>query len=256
MYGRTTELATDHAQRIVAALFDLAAALPLRTMPSATQGFRRTIPNAITLSRLALALAFFVGLEFVDRTGDKERAASLGFFCAMLFAVAAGTDYFDGYLARRWNVVSAFGRVADPLVDKILILGGFIYLAAPIFATEPTQGFLGSGIQAWMVVVILLREFLVTSLRSMIESMGIPFGADIFGKVKMVIQSFCVPWCLFTATRPNAAGEMSWIVVRDVVIWITIAASLLSAIPYLFRAMRILSAASMHASTTKPKDPA
>ncbi len=211
-------------------------------MPSAMQGYRRSIPNAITLSRLALALAFFIGLEFVDRSGAKESAASMGFLCAMLFAVAAGTDYLDGFLARRWNVVSAFGRVADPLVDKILVLGGFVYLAAPGLSVEPTQGFLGSGMQAWMVVAILLREFLVTSLRAMIEAKGIPVGADMFGKVKMVIQCFCVPWCLFTATRPNAAGEMSWIVVRDVVIWITVAATLFSAIPYLFRAMRILGA--------------
>ncbi len=221
-------------------------------MPSETQGYRRSIPNAITLSRLALALAFFIGLEFVDRSGGKEAAAQMGFLCAMLFAVAAGTDYFDGFLARRWNVVSAFGRIADPLVDKILVIGGFVYLSAPGFAVEPTQGFLGSGIQAWMVVAILLREFLVTSLRAMIESKGIPFGADMFGKAKMVIQCFCVPWCLFTATRPNAAGEMSWIVVRDLVIWITVAATLFSAIPYLFRAMRILGGTA-HEQGTGPK---
>ena len=210
-------------------------------MASVTTGFRRTIPNAITLSRLVLALAFFVGVEFIDRDGDPQTAASLGLFCALLFAVAAGTDYFDGYLARRWNVVSAFGRVADPVVDKILVLGGFIYLASPELSVAPVQGFAGSGIASWMVVAILLREFLVTSLRSLIESMGVPFGADMGGKVKMVIQSFCVPWCLFTATRPDAAGEASWTVLRDVVIWITMFAPLLCAIPYLLRAMRILT---------------
>ena len=129
-------------------------------------GLRRILPNAITMVRLVMAVVFFVILGRIDRTAPAAEIALLGAWGMGLFATAALTDILDGYLARRWGVVSAFGRIMDPLVDKTLILGGFIYLASPTFEPIPANAMIGSGVAAWMVVLILVRELLVTGIRS------------------------------------------------------------------------------------------
>lgn len=198
---------------------------------------RRALPNAITMLRLALAVVFFVALEAIDRTAPAERIAWLGAWGMGLFATAALSDILDGHLARRWGVVSTFGRIMDPLVDKTLVLGGFIYLASPLFAPIPEYSMLGSGIAAWMVVVILLRELLVTGLRSYIESRGIPFPADWSGKVKMFVQSFCVGCCVYVGTRVDPYGWQVFL--RDASTWATVVLTVLSSITYIHRAMRL-----------------
>ena len=117
-------------------------------LPSMPSPLRRALPNAITLARLALAVVFFLLLQAIDRAGSAESIELLGAWAMSVFIVAAVSDIVDGYLARRWQVVSAFGRVMDPLVDKILVLGGFIYLASPVFEPIPEHRMLGSGIAA------------------------------------------------------------------------------------------------------------
>lgn len=199
--------------------------------------FRRALPNAITLARLALAVVFFLLLQWIDRGGGAETIERLGAWAMTVFIIAAVSDIVDGYLARRWQVVSAFGRVMDPLVDKILVLGGFIYLASPIFAPNEGYRMIGSGIAAWMVVVLLLRELLVTGLRSYIESRGIAFPADWSGKLKMFVQSFCVGCCVFVATRVEPPSWM--IFLRDGSTWATVVLTVLSSITYIHRAVRI-----------------
>jgi CDP-diacylglycerol--glycerol-3-phosphate 3-phosphatidyltransferase len=203
----------------------------------AASPLRRTLPNAITLVRLGLALVFFALLQSIDRSAPADEIARLGAWAMSLFIVAALSDILDGYLARRWQVVSAFGRLMDPLVDKILVLGGFIYLASPIFSPLPANAMIGSGIAAWMVVVILLRELLVTGLRSYIESRGIPFPADWSGKLKMFVQSFCVGCCVYVATRVE---PYPWqVFLRDASTWATIVLTGLSSITYIRRAMHV-----------------
>ena len=198
---------------------------------------RRALPNAITMLRLVLAVVFFVVLEALDRKAPAERIAWLGAWGMGLVATAALSDILDGHLARRWGVVSTFGRIMDPLVDKTLVLGGFIYLASPLFAPIPEYSMLGSGIAAWMVVVILLRELLVTGLRSYIESRGIPFPADWSGKVKMFVQSFCVGCCVYVGTRVDPYGWQVFL--RDASTWATVVLTVLSSITYIHRAMRL-----------------
>ena len=153
-----------------------------------------------------------------------------------IFAFAAVSDIVDGHLARRWGVVSAFGRIMDPLVDKILVLGGFIYLASPLFEPLPTNSMIGSGILPWMVVVMLLRELLVTGIRSYAESRGIPFPADWSGKIKMFAQSFCVGCCVYVGTRVE---PFAWqVILRDTFIWSTVILTILSSITYIRRALQ------------------
>ena len=198
--------------------------------------FRRTLPNAITLARLGLAVLFFLLLERIDRAAPASEIARLGAWGMGVFAVAALSDVLDGYLARRWNTVTAFGRVMDPLVDKMLVLGGFIYLASPLFA--PLEGgMIGSGIAPWMVVVILLRELLVTGLRSFVESRGVAFPADWSGKLKMLVQSFCVGACVFVGTQ---AEPPAWqVYARDWSTSATVVLTVLSSLTYIHRALTV-----------------
>ena len=104
--------------------------------------------------------------------------------CFWLFIIIALTDYLDGYLARRDGLVSAFGRIADPFVDKVMVLGTMIFLAVMPWS-QP-------WFPAWIVVVVLAREFLVTGIRGYVESRGESFAADGFGKIKMVVQCFAI----------------------------------------------------------------
>jgi CDP-diacylglycerol---glycerol-3-phosphate 3-phosphatidyltransferase len=227
MYGSLRFPATKRTTVREGGLYD-----PLPMKPS----FRRTLPNAITLARLGLAVLFFLLLERIDRTAAAPEVARLGAWGMAVFAVAALSDILDGYLARRWNTVTAFGRVMDPLVDKMLVLGGFIYLASPLFA--PVEGgMIGSGIAAWMVVVILLRELLVTGLRSFVESRGVAFPADWSGKIKMFVQSFCVGACVFVGTQ---ADPPAWQVhARDWSTYATVVLTVLSSLTYIQRALTV-----------------
>ncbi len=209
----------------------------------------RQVPNFITVGRLVLTAAFFVALNHTPARGD------FGWWmwgCFSIFVVAALTDVLDGYLARSWKVESAFGRVVDPFVDKILICGAFVFLASPDFL-GPRTALLGTassvavitGIAPWMAVVLIAREFLVTGIRGLAESRGIDFRAQWTGKVKMFAQSVAVGAALgnlATAVHGGHYQPLAWILwSRDVAIWVTLAATVLSAVDYIVRAGKIIT---------------
>ena len=204
---------------------------------------RKDIPNLLTLLRLALAGAFFALLEFYRYGPDAN--ASLLILAVVVFVLAALTDALDGYLARRWDVVSVFGRIVDPFADKILILGAVIYLASPSFrdqaAVEAGQwGTMVSGVYPWMVVLVLARELLVTSIRGIAERMGVDFSAKKLGKWKMILQSVVVPVVLIIVAIDPAREGWEWLTwVRDVLVYATVIVTLLSGLPYLTGARRV-----------------
>jgi CDP-diacylglycerol--glycerol-3-phosphate 3-phosphatidyltransferase len=153
--------------------------------------WQRNLPNVLTLARLAMTIAF-VAILSIYRFPDTNSWALPT--ALILFIVAALTDALDGYLARRWNAVSVFGRIMDPFADKILILGAFVMLAGPSFLSSDDWTYAHtSGVLPWMVVVILGRELLVTTIRAVMESRGINFSAARSGKLKMIAQSVGVP---------------------------------------------------------------
>jgi len=202
----------------------------------------KVLPNAITSVRLLLAVATLALLELLGRTPLMERGA-LGWWVCSIFVIAALSDVLDGWLARRWNVVTAYGRVMDPFVDKVLILGTFIFLASPGLATgDPDVRIVGSGIAAWMVVVMVARELLVTSLRGFLEGMGTQFPADRFGKAKMLMQSVAGPWCVFAASETWIMNYDFCRVGHQVVLWLAVVLTALSGIPALWRAITFLRA--------------
>lgn len=153
--------------------------------------FRRRLPNALTVARVAVTIAFVAVLSVYRFPDVNLWALPVGL---LLFIVGAATDALDGYLARRWRVVSVFGRIVDPLADKVLIVGAFILLAGPGFSTTDAYApVAASGVAPWMVVVILARELLVTTMRGVLEGRGIDFSAAWSGKFKMIAQSMAIP---------------------------------------------------------------
>ncbi|MSR28012.1 MAG: CDP-diacylglycerol--glycerol-3-phosphate 3-phosphatidyltransferase [Phycisphaerales bacterium] len=193
---------------------------------------RRILPNAITLGRLALALVFFVMMARLEPHDAEGPGAA--WFAVGVFVVAALSDVLDGFLARRWNVVTGLGRVLDPAVDKILVIGGLIYLASEPLA--PT-----SGVAPWMVVLVVGREFLVTSIRAVVESSGGRFGADWTGKSKMFLQCVAVPIALGQSAIEPLSESPQYRLLATSVIWAMVVVTALSVLPAIVRGRRALS---------------
>lgn len=221
-------------------------------MPDEPTRTQKLIPNALTVLRVVIAGAFFallaLGLDAASATPTPlagDRAVLL--LGAALFILAAATDAADGHLARKWRVVSTFGRVMDPFADKVLVLGAFVFLAGPGFiAIDPTADasirFQASGVLPWMVVVILGSELLVTSIRGVAEGMGVNFQASWSGKWKMILQSIVVPLVLVgVATLDCHPGTWArWTI--DILVWLTVAVTVWSAVPYVRRGWTVLGA--------------
>lgn len=171
------------------------------------------LPNRLTMMRFVLAIIFFAFLSY--------RWYDIAFFSYILAWI---TDWLDGYMARKKGLLTDFGRIADPFVDKIIVCGGFILLIQHASDIIPS----------WMVVVIVAREFLVNSIRSYSESKGVEFGATIWGKAKMFIQSLTISLILlFFAYLPYLEVLKMGIVVM---LWITVIITLVSGIKYLVKA--------------------
>lgn len=159
---------------------------------------------------------------------------------AVLFGLAAVTDAIDGPLARRWKTTSKFGRVMDPFADKVLVVGAFIMLAGPTFGVdiEGQPPYQVSGVTSWMVVVILGRELLVTTMRSVMEQSGVDFSAMWAGKAKMVLQACVIPFILLML-GVTEVGRGTWgRSVIDAVVYLTVAVTIVSGVPYVLSGLR------------------
>jgi CDP-diacylglycerol--glycerol-3-phosphate 3-phosphatidyltransferase len=177
-----------------------------------------TLPNQITVARLIVSLFLFVCLSI------QWYGAAL-----VLFVLAASTDWIDGYLARRYQLVSQLGRILDPFADKLLVLGTFVFLAA----ASPD-----SGVPAWMAVVVLARELLVTALRSFLEQQGHDFSASFSGKLKMVFQCALAVVSLLRLSMGDAAPI--WLPTAVYVLaWITVISTIQSGWGYVVAAARL-----------------
>ncbi len=195
----------------------------------------RQLPNILTASRLVFTLAYLALLWVLDHNAlevevlEKSQVRILD-WAFVLFVIAGVTDVIDGPLARAMDVTSQFGRSFDPFIDKILTGGGFILLA--MMGQELTS------IAWWMVAVVLIREVLITIMRSMSESQGQPFGASWAGKLKMFLQSFAIGAVMVVTAHLQEKQWALW--VRDISIWLAVIFTALSALVYLprLKAMR------------------
>ena len=177
------------------------------------------LPNQLTAGRLVLAIVLFILI-----------AVHAWLWCVVVFAAAAVTDWLDGFMARKQGLSSALGRVFDPLVDKVLICGAYIFLLG-----VPQEQ---AGLQPWMVTVVVARELIITGLRSFMENRNVSFGADWLGKLKMVLQCaalFAIFVALESLKWSDAAAERL-AMIRDGLVYAMLGATALSGGQYLWRA--------------------
>ena len=195
-----------------------------RTMAAPSDNIVWNVPNILTATRLILSVMIFALIPY------KMYGTAV-----VVFVIAASTDWVDGYWARKYGQVTKLGRIFDPFVDKIIICGTFIYLAAEYPA---------SGIMPWMAVVVVGRELLVTALRSAIEGKGGDFSAKYLAKWKMLFQCAAAVASLVAlryAFQYPDDDLPRWISFSLVVsVWIAIILTIYTGLEYVFIAARAM----------------
>ncbi len=215
------------------------------------------LPNALTVLRLLLCFAFFGILIFANgrlllpidgdgalawrgwpaalravhaelhASGPEQGLALLFDIAFAIFLLAAITDTLDGQIARRWGLETDFGRIADPFVDKIMIIGALVLLMP-----------LTVYIAGWMVVLVLARELLVSGIRGFAESRGVAFKTSFWGKTKMVSQTAFVGAAILYVGHPDVAWWRTFLYLP--LLWLAIGTTVLSGLVYLAGARRVL----------------
>ncbi|MDA0812966.1 MAG: CDP-diacylglycerol--glycerol-3-phosphate 3-phosphatidyltransferase [Verrucomicrobia bacterium] len=190
------------------------------------------IPNQLTLARLVLT-AIFVAVVSIDSLPERY---SIGL---MLFIIAAITDFLDGYIARKHSLITNFGKLMDPLADKVLMCSAFVILTRDDL------------IPAWIVIAMLAREFLVTGLRLLATSQGAVLAADSLGKLKTVLQIVTIIYLLmFIASKETMFAwstflfEWKWTsraIAGDAIIGITAFVTIYSGMSYMVKNRALLS---------------
>ncbi len=187
------------------------------------------LPNSLTLGRIFLVPLLVVVL-LTKFPGRELFGVSNEMLGAAIFAVASLTDWLDGYLARRRGQVTGLGQWMDPLADKMLVTAALVSLVANGLAS------------AWMVAVILGREFAVTVLRSVLHARGLSLPASNIGKVKMAAQVAAI---LLLILSPHVE---EFYLLGQIAMWVATIAALVSAIDYSRRANAALGAKPVAAS--------
>jgi len=198
-------------------------------------------PNLITLTRFALAIIVFALMSYEHY-----------YVAFWVFVVAAGTDWVDGYIARRTSQVTQLGRILDPFCDKIIICGAYILIAIQAAKLGDANW---SMITGWMAVVVVGRELLVTMLRGYIEQHGGDFSANLSGKLKMVFQCIAVGGCLLVFDLQSLGNETETfaVVIRwitGVAVWTALVSTIYSGIIYIFAATKMAHGLTQHTDAT------
>ena len=144
------------------------------------------LPNKLTLTRLILAVPFIYILENSPEGGMLYRVIALA-----IFAVASITDFFDGYLARKHNLITDFGKIMDPLADKILVISALVVMVYLRY------------IPSWMSIVIIFREFLISGIRMVVAAKGEVIPASKLGKYKTTSQMIAFMLMIILGNNAN-----------------------------------------------------
>jgi len=177
------------------------------------------LPNKLTMFRVIL-IPFFVLFMLVDITNmDKWIALAI-------FIIASLTDLLDGKIARKYNLVTNFGKFMDPLADKLLVCSALICLVEM------------AKLPAWMVIVIIAREFIISGFRLIASDNGVVIAASYWGKFKTVAQMFMV-----LVLIADLGGVFDWI--GTVLIWASLILTIVSLIDYVVKNVQVLTQGGM-----------
>ena len=177
------------------------------------------LPNKLTVLRVIM-IPFFVLFMLTDFAGAASKYIALAIFC-----VASFTDFLDGYLARRDNLVTNFGKFMDPLADKLLVCSALICLIP--------QG----KLETWIVLVIIAREFIISGFRLVASDNGIVIAASYWGKFKTVSHMSMI--ILLIVDLP-----FLWIV-TEIVKWIAVVLTIVSLVDYVVKNKQVLTQGGM-----------
>lgn len=185
--------------------------------------FPVNLPNLLTVLRIMLVPVLVVMLLVNTPEGDV--------LAAVVFALASLTDFVDGYLARSRDSVTNFGKLMDPLADKLLVIGALVSLVSL------------QRLPAWVAMVIIAREFAVTVLRMGATQMGVVMAANIWGKLKT-----CLQIALILAVIA-VHGQPPWV---TALMYVTVVVTVLSGLDYFFGMRRRIARAQARAQTQRP----
>ncbi|MEZ0368806.1 MAG: CDP-diacylglycerol--glycerol-3-phosphate 3-phosphatidyltransferase [Candidatus Sericytochromatia bacterium] len=178
-----------------------------------------TVPNLLTLLRLVLIVPF---CYFVTAGIQWDVLAMV------IFVVAAFTDWFDGYYARRFQQMTEAGKLLDPLADKLLVATALIAFAADAVINLPV----------WTVVVIIGREFLITGLRGMLAEHKVVLSADKLGKAKAAAQMAAI--MIFLVSRSENAADRTFIDFGMAIYYLALILTIASGVDYIWRYRQII----------------
>ena len=189
------------------------------------------LPNTLTMLRILL-VPVFMALAGITQYGTASYTTGAWYLAAgIVFAAASFTDYLDGYLARKWNLVTDFGKFADPLADKLLTTVAFLYM-------------MRDGVcSIWVVAVILAREFAVAGVRMVAAAGSKVIAANMWGKVKTVLQMVTIIYYYFAAALAGPADAMAVGLISQVLCWLVAAVTLISGVKYLWDNRRFINTA-------------
>ena len=176
------------------------------------------IPNKLTMIRVIL-IPFFIVFMLWDAVPYGE------YIAAAVFILACITDFFDGYLARKYNETTTFGKFMDPLADKLLVCSALICFAADPECVMP----------AWAVIVIIAREFIISGFRLIAVEKGVVIAANYWGKVKTVVQ-MVMSIVLILDFSFSGAELLEWIL-----IWAAVVLTVISLLDYIYKNRAVLS---------------
>ena len=174
------------------------------------------LPNQITLIRVILVPVFVV-IMLIDGIPYNDIIA------CMIFCVACASDFVDGYLARKWNLVTNFGKFADPLADKLLVSAALICLVEL------------DRLPSWVVIIIISREFIISGLRLIAVDNGVVIAANYWGKVKTVVQMFM---CIFLIVNFD---NKFFNIAEQILILASVALTVISLVEYMYANRKVLS---------------
>ena len=174
------------------------------------------LPNKLTILRVIM-IPFFV-LTLLYDGGENQ---TLRYVAAAIFIIASLTDMLDGKIARKYNLVTNFGKFMDPLADKLLVCSALICLIQ-----------LGQ-LPAWVVIIIISREFIISGFRLVAADNGIVIAASYWGKFKTVFQMTAVVLLIFDLPALS--------VVTNAVLWIAVALTIISLVDYVAKNRRVLT---------------
>lgn len=198
------------------------------------------LPNKITISRLIIAviMIFFavfpwanVGASSILTTLGNTGFTILDLILAILFVVGSATDAIDGKIARKYNLITDFGKFFDPLADKFLVNSALIFLACY------------GRIPALIIILMIGRDLAVDGIRFMASSKGEVIAANIFGKLKTVFQMITIPFVMLNGFPFNYLFKEHTYIFLDVLLSITCAMSLISGFIYLYRGRKYIQCA-------------